>query len=285
MAFNKKRNVIMEFRRSDGKTLTAGTDFPDYKISNEEGLTGLPYTFTTSVNPQISGASMDNHRAEPRHINIEMDCDTDLRDHANSFFNPMYVMRLTVEWNGIKRWIDGRVKPVRVMTKNIFSDLTLLIELYCPNPYWNDMSNYGKDITFRKALLAFPFVMLPDRGLIASYRISGNTVTVHNTGDVPTPIRVVFRAHGDIVNPRVTLNGNQFIQINAPMKRGDTLDINTDPHGIYVRLNGVSVLNKSDRLSTFFHLPVGASLFSYEAGQEFDAVSVVVYFTPQYLGV
>ena len=286
---NGKKNVILEFCRADGQSLTAGTDFPDYKIYKAEGLTGLPYNFTTSTSPQIPGASIDNRRAEARNINVELDCDHELREHALSFFNPMYVMRLICEWNGVKRWIAGYVKPVKVIGKNIYDKITLGIELYCPDPYWNDMSNYGKDITFRKALMAFPFVMLRDRGLIASYRVAGNTITVANTGDVAVPIRVVFRAHGDITNPRISLtdarNRTQFIQINTPMSRGDTLDISTDPREIYVRLNGQSVLNRSDRLSTFFQLPVGASLFSYEAGQEFDSVSVVVYFTPQFLGV
>ena len=284
-----KRNVIIEFCRADGKMLVAGTEYPDYKIFRAEGLTGLSYGFTTSISPQIPGASIDNRRAEARNINVELDCEHELREHALSFFNPMYVMRLVCEWNGVKRWIAGYVKPVKVIAKNIFGKITLSIELYCPDPYWNDMSNYGKDITFRKALLAFPFVMLRDRGLIASYRIAGNTITVQNTGDVAVPIRVVFKAQGDIANPRITLtdaqNTTRFIQINTAMKRGDTLDISTDPRNIYVKLNGQSVLNRSDRLSTFFQLPVGTSLFSYEAGQEFDSVSVVVYFTPQYLGV
>ena len=283
MAF--KHNLIMEYRRSDGKTITAGTDFPDYKILRADGLTGMPYNFTTSVNPQISGVQVNNQRAEARHIDVELDCSNELRERAISFFNPAYPMKLTVEWNGTKRWIAGRAKPVKVVAVNIYKIITLQIELYCSDPYWNDMSNYGKDITRRQPLMAFPFVMLEGRGLISSYRVEGNTVTIRNTGDAPVPIRVVFRANADIINPRITLNEQQFIQINTPMHRGDELDINTDPRGIYVKLNGQSALNLSDRNSAYFQLPIGESLFSYQAGAEFDAVSVIVFFTPRYLGV
>lgn len=281
-----RKNVVMEFRRPDRNlTLTAGTGFPDYKIAKVEGLTGLPYTRTTSVNPQIAGVEINNERAEPRVITFEIDCDHDLRNWAISFFNPASPIILTVEWNGIKRWIACRASPVKVVAVNIFAVITLNIELYCPDPYFNDMSNYGLDITFRQELFAFPFVMLADRGLIVSYRVPRNVVTLGNSGDVPVPVRVLFQTFADIENPRITLNGNEFVQVNVRMEAGDTLDINTDPRQIYVRLNGGSILAKTDRVSSYFQLPVGESSLSYHVEGEFDAVSVTVFFTPRYLGV
>ena len=280
-----KHNIVMTFRRGDGAELTAGTDHSEYKIYKADGLTGLPYAFTTAVNPQVAGVALSNMRAEPRNISIEFDCVQALRDHAISFFNPIYEMVLTVEWNGVKRWIAGRVRPVRVVTRNIYDKLTLGIELFCPDSYWNDMSNYGKDISFRRALMAFPFVMLRGRGMVPSYRAEGNEVTIENAGDAPVPIRVVVEAQGTVSNPRITLNGGAFIQINAQMTRGDVLDVSTDPRGIYVKLNGESVLNRSDRRSMFFQLPVGESVLAYEAIGESDALAVVVYYTPRFLGV
>jgi hypothetical protein len=285
MPYNEIRNIVMEFRRSDGKMLSAGTGFPDYRILRADGLTGLGFTYTTTVNPQIPGTDIENMRAEPRYINCEFDCDTDLRERALSFFNPMFVMRLTVEWNGVKRWIEGRIKPVKIATKNIYAKLTLAFEMYCADPMFRDMSDYGKDITFRRGLYAFPFVMLPDRGLIPSYRIIGSEMHVPNPGDMPVPIRVVFKSFTETLNPRITLNNDMFIQVNVTMQAGDELDISTDPRDIHVKLNGQSILNKTDRLSSFFQIPIGGGLFSYQVGAGYDSVSVVVYYTPQYQGV
>lgn len=284
MAF--KHNIIIDFRRvGSDKALTAGTGHPDYKIAKAEGFTGLEYTFSTSTNPQVSGVEINNKRAEPRNIDIELDCSNELRDNAIAFFNPLFQVKLIVEWNGVKRWITAIPRPVKVITPNIYRKITLRIQLYCPDPMWRDMSNYGKDITFRQALLAFPFVMLADRGHVSSYRVPNNTVEIDNNGSVPTPIRVLFQASGDASNPRITLNDDEYIQVNVDLHRGDTLDINTDPRDIYVKLNGESILNRTDKLSTYFQLPVGANILSYRAGEEFDVLSVIVYYTPQYLGV
>lgn len=279
-------NIIMEFRRPDiSQSLTAGTGFPDYKISKLEGITGLPFTFTTTVNPQVPGSEINNIRAEPRNIDIEIDCAKDLREHVISFFNPFFPGKLTLTLNGVTRWITYRPKPIKAVMKNVFSKITVGITLYCKDPYWKDMSDYGKDITFRQPLMAFPFVMLPDRGLIASYRIPSNAVTINNPGATPAPLRVLLQAYGDTHNPRIILNESKYIQVNVDMKNGDTLEISTDPKDIYVRLNGENVLNRTDRNSTYFQLPIGDSILGYQAGEEFDVLSVIVYYTPCYLGV
>ena len=284
MAF--KNNIILDFRRvGSDKAITAGTGYPDYKIVKADGLTGLEYTFSTSTNPQVAGGRINNRRAEARNIDIELECSNQLRDHAISFFNPMFQVKLTAEWNGVKRWIYAYPKPVKVVTPNIYRKIILRIQLYCEDPMWRDMSDYGKDITFRQALLAFPFVMFADRGLISSYRVPKNVVTLDNTGDTPTPFRALFQASGDAANPRIVLNDTEYIQVNVDLHNGDTLDINTDPCDIYVLLNGRSVLNRTDKLSSYFQLPPGQNIISYQAGDEFDALSVVVYFTPRYLGV
>lgn len=146
------------------------------------------------------------------------------------------------------------------------------------------MSDYGKNIAAKRPLLAFPFVMLK-RGLIADYRMFNTEVAIHNNGDVAVGAKVIFRAMGEVINPKITLNNGKFLRAVVTMKKGDELVFSTDIDDLHVKLNGEDILNKTDAQMNFFQIPPGENIIHYTADEGTSNMQVYVYYTPLYVGV
>ena len=277
-------SIILKFEQN-GRAISAGTGFEDYKIVSVEGLTALEFDFMATYNPQLPGATIKRAKPLMRQIDVVMDCSSALRDHAIGFFNPYDEGRLTVTRGGVTRWIPYKCHPVRVGQDNIYNDLTLQIRLISERPYFLDMSDYGKNIAQKRPLLAFPFVMLRDRGLITDYRILSSEVGIRNDGDVPVSAEIVFRAIGSAKNPVLTLNKKQFLRAVVNMTSGDEVRFNTNPRQLTSTMNGVDILNQTDPHGSFFQIPRGQNIIEYSADEGVSNLSVYVFYRPQYLGV
>jgi hypothetical protein len=268
-----------------GSTLDAGTGFGDVRIYAADGLSGLNFDFPVKSNPQTPNAIVGNKRPLPREITFIARCPKLFRRTLISFFNPYEKGRLTVTWNEVTRRIDYYSHPIIVTQKTVYRDLDVEIKLLCPEPFWRDTDDFGKDIAALRPLIAFPFVMLADRGHIADYRLFSTDVALKNPGDVETGLKVVFRASGNVVNPRITLVGGAFMRAVINMSAGDELIFNTDIDDTYVTLNGGDILNLTDPEQEFFLLPKGESAVSFGADDGSSNLRVIIYFTPQYLGI
>jgi len=277
-----KENIILRFEQN-GRSISVGTGFEDYKIISIEGLTGLEFDFMAAYNPQLPGATIKRTKPLMRQIDVVMDCASALREHVLGFFNPYDEGKLTVTRDGVTKWIRYKCHPVRVVQENIYHDLTLQIRLICEQPYFLDMSDYGKNIAQKRARLAFPFVMLK-RGMITDYRILSAEVGIMNNGDVPVPVEVIFRATGPVKGPKLTINKGKFLRADVAMVGGDEIRFNTNSKGLISALNGVDILNETDPHMSFFQIPRGQSSIEYSADEGTSNLSVHVFYRPQYLG-
>lgn len=278
-------NKIVIKLEQGGKTLQAGTNFKDFKVDEIEGLSGLEFDFQMTNNPQSPNAIITNKKPLPRQINIRIYCKGDLRQFSNGFFNPFTKGKLTVTWGETTRWIEYYPHPVKIVQSTIYQNLEMHITLICPEPYFKSMDDYGKNIANKRSLLAFPFVMLPDRGLISDYRIFNTKVKIQNDGDIEVGAKIIFTAVGFIKNPKLIINDGEFVRAIIDMNKGDSVAFNTDIDNLSAMMNKEDILNQTDPKMSFFQVPPGENVIEYSSDEGTSNMQVYVFYTPQYLGI
>lgn len=98
--------------------------------------------------------------------------------------------------------------------------------------------------------------------MIYGYRAESVIVDCYNEGDVSTGMRIRFTALGTVSNPiLLNVDTEEFIQINATMKTGDVIEINTKygSKGAKLIRDGVETdyFRYIDVDSTFMQLAIG----------------------------
>lgn len=186
-----------------------------------------------------------------------------LREQLARVFNPKLSGTLIYENGRVKREIKAVTEHV---PKYPSDDRGLiyqvaLINLVCPDPYWQDidptitkMEDFVSNFHFP---ISFPVI----------FSLRGDKRKFENVGDAPTPIRVTFR--GDSVNPRITnLTTGEFIQVNRTIPAGFSLVITSGFNDKAVRIVGpdgvsISAMGYIDLNSSFFCLQVGENNLSF----------------------
>lgn len=278
--------------------MSMGSGFDDYSLIKIAGMTAPEFHFQTEQNPLIAGTTVVRVQPMERIIEVTFGCKADKRQLVNGFFNPFCKGNLTITWNGVTYRIGYVPEKVNIRQDHVYNSLLVTVSLFCADPYFNSLDDYGKNIAERQALVAFPFVM-QRHGLVADYRKMKIKVPIHNYGDVDTPIRIEMLARGEVHNPSIILDvssGGKSLdrQLHISMggelrdfimQSGDRLTFDTNPKNISVTLNGEDVLNFTDPSSDFFQVPTGESFIEYRAEAGAASLDVTVFYTPRYLGI
>ncbi|MCD3351258.1 phage tail family protein [Clostridium botulinum D/C] len=211
------------------------------------------------------------------------------RAYLSSFFNPKDSFELIYTNNTTTRKIKGRVQSI-VFQEPVSTIQKFLIQMLCPNPYWQDLKEIRTNIAMWEGDFQFP-LEIPQEGIEMGHRVSNLICNIYNAGDVKCGIRIQFKALASVQNPSFfNINTRQFIKVNQTLKAGDVLEITTDFSNKRIELiqdNGVrkNVLHWLDLDSDFLQLNVGDNLFRYDAEKGIDNLEVAIYHTPLYLGV
>lgn len=294
----------------NGKTLSFGKsrsgEKREFGITKIEGLEASELEISTTDNALVDGSTVDGKRIKNRSIHIEATLRDDRNNEANrqriiKFFNPKYTGKLTVNHSGTERNIEYELEGWNfVATSNVYNQLSIVADLMCPDPYFQNMDNFGQNMADISKHIAFPWrvvkekVIVPDpykglalAGQITGYRTLTKEVHLPNDGDVPTGVQIQFIAErGPCTNPKITLVGTgQFVRVMVDMKEGDVLMVDTNKRHQVIELNGVNVYQKIDRLSEPFELEVGSNYLEYDADENYTNLDVKLFYTPLYLGV
>ncbi|MCW6105662.1 phage tail family protein [Clostridium sporogenes] len=280
---------------SVNKTLELGNE--NYKISNIDGIEYPELELTINSNAYYDGSLVTNKRVNKRYISIQSDYKGEgkeiERESLISFFNPKNKGKLIVDYCGLQRAIEYEVEKFNSKLINVYDDLSFIVDLTCPNPYWTDIELNKKQIALWKGDFHFPLVIPINKGITMGHREPSLIVNVNNKGNVKTGMIIEFFARGTLSNPSLfNVNTREFIKINKGMVAGEKFIINTNvgKKKILQELNGATtdILNYLDIIGggdTFLQLDVGDNLFRYNADSNLDNLEVNIYFSPQYLGV
>lgn len=263
----------------------------DIKIIDIEGIEASSYTINT-ISSEQDGAIVTSTKIEPREITITGDIEKDKNETANRdklirFFNPRAIGEFYINRNNIERKIQYRVSSLDFATNKLFEyiQFTLVLES-TEDPYFEDANNRGNNLTLISPQFTFPLVIMQDRKKIMGYKVYKPYMPLVNDGDKETGLEIVITAsRGQMKNIKLTLNDNEYMQVNVTLNQWDVLTINTNPRKKSVTLNGTNIINKIDRNSTFFSIGIGKSILKYECDDGATNIDINVKFYRKFLGV
>lgn len=263
----------------------------DIKIIDIEGIEASSYTINT-ISSEQDGAIVTSTKIEPREITITGDIEKNKNETANRdklirFFNPKVTGELYITRNNVERKIQYRVSSLDFETNKLYEyiQFTLVLES-TEDPYFEDANNRGSKLTLISPQFTFPLVIMQDRKKIMGYKVYKPYMPLVNDGDKETGLEIVITAsRGQMKNIKLTLNDNEYMQVNITLNQWDVLTINTNPRKKSVTLNGTNIINKIDRNSTFFNIGIGKSILKYECDDGATNIDINVKFYRKFLGV
>lgn len=311
--------------RSNNETLSIEKE-DGYKIIKIEGIESSDYEITVEGYTQYDGGYTKKKRVLPRDISILADFNNIKnaeieRSRLIRFFNPKQEGILTVNYCGVERHIAYEVEKFKEKRENLYESLTFQIDLVCVNPFWKSIKEHETTLVTWIPNLEFPAqegegieffhteqkpnywleTQEFNRGVFQEiltefgqgigqewgYRELKQIVEVNNIGDVKCPLRVVFRANGDVEKPYIQdIETYELIRINRTLKSGDILEITTGYGNKNVFLNGKKAHQYLDFLnSSWLQLKSGINLIKYGAEKGLNNLECTVFYTPLYLGV
>lgn len=263
----------------------------DIKIIDIKGIEASSYTINT-ISSEQDGAIVTSTKIEPREITITGDIEKNKNETANRdklirFFNPKVTGELYITRNNVERKIQYRVSSLDFETNKLYEyiQFTLVLES-TEDPYFEDANNRGSKLTLISPQFTFPLVIMQDRKKIMGYKVYKPYMPLVNDGDKETGLEIVITAsRGQMKNIKLTLNDNEYMQVNITLNQWDVLTINTNPRKKSVTLNGTNIINKIDRNSTFFNIGIGKSILKYECDDGATNIDINVKFYRKFLGV
>ena len=286
------KEVKIRFLRSDGKDFNI--DGTDWRILSNglEGFGTYENDITLIDNAVGDGGLIASDRIASKDRTIiarsrDPKWNETLRDKALSFFNSKFVFSVYLTYQGKTRWFEGKIYKFDLPTENVHRHMTMTITFLCPNPFLKSYDNFGKNIASVMGMCAFPYLCSVSpgtpRGITGGRFNFAQIIVLENDGDVETYCQAVFTAKGEVVNPKLTVNG-KYVRVIDTMQLGDVIAIDFTKNPPTVQKNGVNYIGHCDRTSAFdeMALRVGDSEISFDADTGSNLLDVSIYYNKLY---
>lgn len=167
--------------------------------------------------------------------------------------------------------------------------MQVLVQMYCPDPYWSDTAETRADMAAWVGDFEFPLIIPEETGVELGHRMSTRIVNAYNPGDVECGLRIVFTALASVTAPSlVNVNTQETMRVKRTLAAGDQLIISTGTGNETVKMRHTGLesnaLNYIDIQSDFFQLAPGDNILRYGADAGIDELECAVYYTPRYAG-
>lgn len=171
-----------------------------------------------------------------------------------------------------------------------------------PDPRWADSNETIVPAAATIPTFHFPLIIAPQPhdippeppypagGVVFGYREPSLFITIRNESSVPVGMRILFKAYGTLLNPRLinVLNG-EFFGLNIEMHGGDTATVITELGQKSVRgtIDGTNqnLFPYRDIGSSWLQLEVGDNIFTYSADEGLDNLDIYIFYYNRYLEV
>ena len=276
-----KNNEILEMNRN-----------AEIKIVDIKGIEASSYTINT-ISSEQDGAIVTSQKVEPREITITGDIEENEnklknRDRLIRFFAPKTIGDMYITRNDIERKIQYRVTEFNFDTNKMYETYKFTLSLESTEePYFEDAKNKGNNLALISPQFTFPLVIRnAPKGKVMGYRVYKPYMPLVNDGDKETGLEIIITAKRGIAkNITLILNNNEYFKVTVDLQQWDVLKINTNARKKSVTLNGVNIINKIDRNSTFFTLKKGKNILKYECEDGATNIDLDVQFYRKFLGV
>ena len=293
-------NIVFKRVDSNEELALSMTDTPFYILNNVDwGVvqgTHHSYKYVNQIGVSITSTSL-----KERSITVtgwiiadteeEMD---ERKQFLNRYFDPRYEIDVMYK-NYFLRFVpDNTVKYGTSEKENNDTIVQFQIKGTCSDPLFSEINGSKETIAATIATFHFPLIMstnLYERGIVFGYRQLSLTAKVTNKGAVEVGMKIVFKAIGELTNPRlIDVDTREFVAIEKSMVAGEEIVINTNvgEKSIQGKIGNEDYSNYfmyKDLDSTWLQLRLGDNLFRYDADSGLDNLEVYLYFYNKYLEV
>lgn len=275
---------------SNGQTIEVGRG-KSFRLLSVEGIESSENELFTIPNIMGDGSSLTNTKIKGRPIMVEAEYTGENkqleRKKLMSFFNVHKVGTFTVNYGGRELKIKYTTQSFKSKLENVNNPLSFLVDLYCPNPYWQSIEPIRTDMAVFVGKFEFPLEIKADEGVL--FGEQGEEIIITNNSDAEAPVNIEF--NGPALNPKVTnLTTGEYILVDWEIAEEEKLVINTDIESIKVEIHNEQgyvedAFHWIDLGSTFWQLKVGDNKIKYEADIGMDTAVVKIEHREKYLGV
>ena len=293
-------NIVFKRVDSNEELALSMTDTPFYILNNVDwGVvqgTHHSYKYVNQIGVSITSTSL-----KERSITVtgwiiadteeEMD---ERKQFLNRYFDPRYEIDVMYKGYFLRFVPDNTVKYGTSEKENNDTIVQFQIKGTCADPLFSEINGSKETIAATIATFHFTLIMstnLYERGVVFGYRQPSLTAKVTNKGAVEVGMKIVFKAIGELTNPRlIDVDTREFVAIEKSMVAGEEIVINTNvgEKSIQGKIGNEDYSNYfmyKDLDSTWLQLRLGDNLFRYDADSGLDNLEVYLYFYNKYLEV
>lgn len=293
-------NIVFKRVDSNEELALSMTDTPFYILNNVDwGVvqgTHHSYKYVNQIGVSITSTSLKERSIMVTGWIIadteeEMD---ERKQFLNRYFDPRYEIDVMYK-NYFLRFVpDNTVKYGTSEKENNDTIVQFQIKGTCADPLFSEINGSKETIAATIATFHFPLIIstnLYERGIVFGYRQPSLTAKVTNKGAVEVGMKIVFKAIGELTNPRlIDVDTREFVAIEKSMVAGEEIVINTNvgEKSIQGKIGNEDYSNYfmyKDLDSTWLQLRLGDNLFRYDADSGLDNLEVYLYFYNKYLEV
>ena len=254
------------------------------------------YKYVNQIGVTVSGTSLETRpiSIEGWIVAISPKRMSTLKKKLNSFVNPQDAIDLYYNDYMIRFIPDETVKYAADESENNGAFCKFMINGTCPNPLFTNANESMSIFATTVPKFHFPLIMsksLPEKGVIFGIRSGSLIVNVLNNGAVASGMRIVFKAKGTVVNPKlINVNTQERFVLNKTLEAEETVEVNTNigEKSVKGRIGNANYSNYymyKDIDSEWLQLDVGDNIFRYDAEEGLDNLEVFVHFHNRYLEV
>lgn len=217
-----------------------------------------------------------------------------LKGILNAFVNPQEEIDLLYNNYVIRFRPDESVKYSITFEENNDAFSKFKIVGTAHNPMFSQVNETKSAFAGTVPTFRFPLIMstsLEEKGIVFGKRTASLIANAYNGGSVAIGIRIVFRANGTVVNPKlININTLEEFKIVKTLIADEEIEINTNVGSKSVKgkignNDFVNYYMYKDIDSTWLKLEIGDNLFRYDADEGIDNLDVFVYFNKQFMEV
>lgn len=281
------------FENKNGQRLDLLNNRKYFKLIAAEGLHGVEVEFSEMESPYVDGSTVESARALPRGIALKFALCGDVAaslDIFHAVVKSKQQGKLIKTEGGRETKIQGRVTvpPYTRLTNAAAVEL----QLYCGQPYWEDVEELVGTISEIIDLLNFPEEGrgFPEEGVPFGLINTELTQAITNDGDTAVGVTIVINALGEVKNPRIACStGEQngyYMKLKTTLKDGDEVIISTHKGAKTITINGGDYVDGEPILSLleyvgadWLQLETGLNVFNITSDTESAKVYFYIYFS------
>lgn len=287
----------VKYTNTDGETIEIGYK-PPFFLTGLEGFSAVANEITSGKVHDLAGEQFINESLVARDMTVNCRVVAGspeelatYRTQLISAFNPELAGILYFEEFGKSYSIDVKVEiGADFDLEKTQKSQEFQLVLKALDPYWRDTSIYDSLIPLSKVENKFKFPLIITDNFIFASMISGEIISVNNSGSVEVGGIFRMKIKGDVSNPRIhNVLTQEYFGFNGTYSNGTEFVISTlrGKKKVGKTIDGTTINAMSERMlgSSFLQLKKGENYFQLQADNDINLVIGELNFTPLVLGV